>query len=386
MKKTSILLLAAVAMLYSYGLAAQSSSSGDGHRFQDSLYGSTPSFRTKEAKDISKSETAELVRQTKESAIYLLGEKKDTIMIPENFSARIQYDQKVGGTVVTVGENPYDWRWDYSQYWNSWAYSPWRPYGYYDPWYYNPWRYSYHNPWYYGYYDPWYYGGWYDPWYYGGWHAGWYDPWYHYGYYGHCGWYDPYYHHHHHHHHHHGPVHVGSGGHWHNSNNILRGHAEAGRAVASSGGRTSVRTSGGTVRGGMSVGNTVSRAGSTVRRSSGTVSRTSSNTRQTVVSRPSSATRPTAVSRPSSSASGRPSASAPAYRRPSSSQVSRPSGGSTSTPTYRRPSTATTSRPSSSGGSSYSRSSSSNSSYSRGSYSSGSSSYSRGGSSGGYRR
>ena len=112
MKKTCILVLGALAALTSCGMIAQSSSSDSGHMFDDGIYGNTPSFRTKEDKIAAKSETEILVNKTKESPIYLFGDKKDTIMIPENFSAKIQFDQKVGGTVVTVGENPYDWRWD----------------------------------------------------------------------------------------------------------------------------------------------------------------------------------------------------------------------------------------------------------------------------------
>ena len=217
MKKTCILLLGAILALTSCGMIAQSASSDDGSQFQDGIYSSSPSFRTKAEKTAAKSETDNLVAMTKQSPIYLFGDKKDTIMIPENFSAKIQYDQKVGGTVVTVGENPYDWRWDlennygyyygpysigsswywsrhyspywsayYSPYWSSWSYSPWSYYGYYDPW-------GYAGYWD-GFYDPWYYGS-----YWGGYYGsywGWHDPWHHYHH--HCSWYDPYYHHHHH--------------------------------------------------------------------------------------------------------------------------------------------------------------------------------------------
>ena len=178
MKKTCILFLGAIAALTSCGMIAQSASYDNDSRFQDGIYGSSPSFKTNTEKAAAKSETDALVEMTKQSPIYLFGDKKDTIMIPENFSAKIQYDQKVGGTVVTVGENPYDWRWDlennygyyygpysigsswywsrhyspywsvyYSPYWSSWSYSPWSYYGYYDPW---------------GYAGYW--GGFYDPW------------------------------------------------------------------------------------------------------------------------------------------------------------------------------------------------------------------------------
>ena len=228
MKKTSILMILAVMIASSCGTLAQWGTSDSGQKFQDGIYGSSPSFRSREEKLASRSGAEELVSKTKESPIYLFGDRKDTIMIPDNFSARIQYDQKVGGTVVTVGENPFDWRWDlenrygyyygpyslgsswywsrhyspyyspfWGPYWNNWCYSPWRYYSYYDPWYYG------------GFYDPWCFGGFYDPWYYGGYwggyysgYWGWHDPWHHHH---HHGWYDP---------HHHGPSHTGgSAGH-----------------------------------------------------------------------------------------------------------------------------------------------------------------------------
>ena len=110
MKKTSVLLIAAALMLSSCGITARQASSDDGHRFQDGLYSSSPSFRSKEEKETSQKEADDLVSKTKSSQIYLFGDRKDTIAIPQNMSARIQYDQKIGGTVVTVGENPYDWR------------------------------------------------------------------------------------------------------------------------------------------------------------------------------------------------------------------------------------------------------------------------------------
>lgn len=201
MKKSSALLIAAALMLSSCGTIAQMADSDNGQQFQDGIYSNTPAFRTKTEKAESKTETQALVEKTKASPIYLFGEKKDTVMIPRDMSATIRYDQKLGGTVVTVGENPYDWRYDlennYGYYYGPYSIgSSWYWSRHYSPWYswnFAPWRYH-------GWYDPWYYGtnwGWYDPWYYGGYWGGWYDPWY----YPHHGWYDPYWGHHHHHHH-----------------------------------------------------------------------------------------------------------------------------------------------------------------------------------------
>ena len=215
-------MIAAAVILSSCGTAAHQASSDSVQRFQDGIYSNVPDFITKEEKEVRKVETEALVEETRNSQIYLFGDRKDTVMIPENMSAVIKYDQKLGGTTVTVGENPYDWRYDLENnygyyygpysigsswywnryynrwYWNSWSYTPWRFYGWYDPMYT------------YGWYDPWYYGGWYDPWYYGWGHNPWYGYHHHY-----CGWYggwDPYCHHHGHHHGHGG--HEGPGK-WH---------------------------------------------------------------------------------------------------------------------------------------------------------------------------
>ena len=217
MKKSLAFMIAAVLMLSSCGTVAKYASSDSGHQFQDGIYNNTPAFRTKVEKEESKSDTQALIEKTQASPIYLFGDKKDTVMIPKDMSATIRYDQKLGGTVVTVGENPYDWRYDlennYGYYYGPYSIgSSWYWSRHYHPWYsmsFAPWRYH-------GWYDPWYYGsnwGWYDPWYYGGYWGGWYDPWYYGGYWGgwyytgyypHHGWYDPYWGHH----HHHGPGHV----------------------------------------------------------------------------------------------------------------------------------------------------------------------------------
>ena len=206
MKKSTVLLIAAAVMLSSCGTAAQMASSDNGQRFADGIYSNAPSIGTKAEKMEDKAETEALVEKTKASEIYLFGDRKDTVLIPDNMAATIKYDRENRSTVVSVYENPYDWRnglmdpwdfytpysigstWYWSRHWNpwyyngAWAYSTWR----YHSWYYDPW-----------YYDPWYYSGWYDPWYYGGfWGV---SPWYgwypHYaGWYG--GWYDPYWGHH----------------------------------------------------------------------------------------------------------------------------------------------------------------------------------------------
>ena len=314
MKKNSLLMIAAAILMTACGTVAQQAVTSTTSRFEDGIYSSGPSFRSKEEKQETKAETDALVEKTKASAIYLFGEKIDTVMIPENMSASIRYDKTLGSTIVTVGENPYDWHnyidpWAYytpysigsSWYWSR-HYNPW----YTNSWYWNSWAYT---PWHYNrWYDPWYYGygGWYDPWYYGGYYGGWYNPYYGYMYPHYAGWYggwDPYWGYGHHHHVHVGPV---KDNNWHGS----RQSTGADRTFAS---RVSTR-------GGIA---TASRTG----RSASTAS----------VSRAQSERVTTASRTPGRTTASRASA-ATAVR--SNSAVRAESGSATTVRNYRRPSTA----------------------------------------------
>ena len=337
MKKIIILLIGSLFVLSSCGISSRYSSSGGGQMFSDGIYSSAPSFRARGQEAASKSELQALAEQTKASQIYLFGDHKDTVVIPDNMAATIRYDKNIGTSIMVAEFDPYDFtagwyvdRYRWNSYmnlgmWNSIYYSRWH-----DPWYYS----SIHNPWYYsGWYDPWYYGGWYDPWYYGYGYRGWYDPFYGYMHPRYCGWYggwDPHYHHHHHHHPVTPPI---SGSYF--GRDVYRG--------------SRLETSGSRVIAGKPSASSPS-SGSVTRRVS-TTSRSSFGTSRTGSTR---------------EVSGRSTA---AYRRPAGT-TSRASGSSSSS--YSRSSS------SSSNSSSYSRSSSSPS---RSSYSSGS-----GGGGGGYSR
>ena len=293
MKKSSTLLIAVALILSACGTMTQVASTGNGQTYQDGIYSNTPAFRTRASKETAKASTDSLAEATRASMIYLFGEKKDTVMIPDNMSAMIRFDQKLGGTVVTVGENPYDWRYDlennYGYYYgpysigSSWYwsrhYSPWANGSwYYGTGYYSPWRYSWHDPWYYGgyagWYDPWYMG-WYDPWYYGGWYSAW-DPWYRHNYwhnyYYYAGWYggwDPYWGHHH--HHHHGVV-------------VDPHHKDRWHGTRGTTGSDRVFTSNSSLRGGIGSRSTVSR-NATVSADRTTVTRGSSSTGRVTAAR-----------------------------------------------------------------------------------------------------
>ena len=201
MKRTVGLLVSAAAILLSScGTTARYASSDNGQRFQDGIYGTTPSFRTKAEKELGKQAADALIEKTQASEIYLFGDKKDTVIIPDNMAAKIKLNTQEGTSVTVVNvENLYEWDF-YNPY--DIRNSYWYGYGPYYSWTYSPWRYRY-DPWYYGfspfYRDPWYYGhyyyGFYDPFYYDPWY-GFRDPWY----YHHHGWYDPFYHDNHHHH------------------------------------------------------------------------------------------------------------------------------------------------------------------------------------------
>ena len=360
MKKSSVLIIVAAFILSSCGAITQIASSDNGQRFQDGIYSNTPSFRTKAEKAESQSESQALAHKTKESQIYLFGDKKDTVAIPQDMSAMIRYDQKLGGTVVTVGENPYDWRYDlennygyyYGPYsigsswywsrhyspWYSWDFAPWRYHGWYDGWHFGSW----YSPYYYG----GYYGGWYDPWYWGS-HWGWYDPWYspYYNPY-YCGWYggwDPYYH----------GIHFRPpyGGHHlifgnTNGRGVYRGsrHTTSSNTAVVSGSRTPSKDASGTVR------------------KTSTTSRSSFGTSRSAASRSATGRSTTTYRKPTTGSTSRsPESSGSSYNR----GTTRSSSGTT--PSYNRGSGYSTSP-----GSSYNRSSSGGS-YSGGGYSGGSS-------------
>lgn len=200
MKKSTVLMIALAAVLTSCGTFAQLASSGEGQQFSDGIYSNSPDLMSRTEKAERKAETDALISQTKESPIYLFGDKKDTVMIPENYSATIKYDKQLSSTVVTVQENPYDWRnnlnpwsyyytpfniglsWSWGRYWGpSWSIGIYPSYHY-------EWYSPYWAGWYDPYYSPWYWSGWYDPYWYGyhhhycGWYGGW-DP--HWGHHGH---------------------------------------------------------------------------------------------------------------------------------------------------------------------------------------------------------
>ena len=219
MKKIIILITGLMFILSSCGISSKYSSSGSGQRFSDGIYSSSPKFKDKQKELESKAGLQELAEQTKASQIYLFGDRKDTVVIPENMAATIRYDRNTGTNITLVAFDPYDisYGWNPDRYrWNTyWNFGMWSSV-YYDRWY---------DPWYYGsWHDPWYYRGWYDPWHYGYGYRGWYDPFYGYMNPYYCGWYggwDPYYHHHHHHHHHYHPVHPSPG--VHHNREVYRG-------------------------------------------------------------------------------------------------------------------------------------------------------------------
>ena len=395
MKKNSLLMIAAMVLMTACGTMAQQSVTSTSPRFEDGIYSSGPSFRSKVERQESKAETDALVEKTKASRIYLFGEKKDTVMIPDDMSASIWYDKEKKSTVVTVGNNPYDWRnnidpWSYytpysigsSWYWSR-HYDPW----FSSPYYWNSWAYSPHR--YYGWYDPFYIGGWYDPWYYGysGWYGGWYNPYYGYMYPHYCGWYggwDPYRGYYPHHHH---PIYIKDDN-WHGS-----GHSTGADRVFTS--RVSTR---GGVASSSKVGRVTSVTSASRAQTSGsaTVSRTPSRTSASRVS----ASTPSRVSA-SNATTSRPAASGTSsaasrqtYRRPTSTVSGyTPSTSGTSsayrssdTQSYRSSGSSYRSSSSSSSRSSYTPSSTSRSSYSSGSSYSGGTSRSGGSYSGGSSR
>ena len=184
MKKSTLPIFAVTLMLSACGLLNQSGTSESTAMFEDGIYSSAPTFRSKDDKQSSDKTVVDLVERTKSSGIYRSAEQKESVPAPS--VSGYTYDQTNYSPYVpySIGS---------SWYWSR----------HYDPWYYYPGYGGWYNPWYYGYtgwHDPWYYGysglyGWY-----GGWYGGWHDPWHWYMSPYYCGWYggwDPYWHHHH---------------------------------------------------------------------------------------------------------------------------------------------------------------------------------------------
>ena len=196
MKTRTILFISALLALTSCGSAARFASDASRQKYQDGIY-YTSNAKVHQAEEAATSandeETDLLVAKTKNSPIFMKsGEKVDTLFIPENKAARIDFNNTDNTTSVYLYDNGFNtWAayqpW-YATSWYSWnrpfytsiywGANPWYYGGWYSPWHYDPWYYGYSwgwgNPWYYsGWYDPWYW----DPWYYSGWYGGWYGGW-----------------------------------------------------------------------------------------------------------------------------------------------------------------------------------------------------------------
>lgn len=162
MKKRLAVLFSAAVVLASCGTAAQYASSGQ--KFPDGIYCRPEKIITQ---TVSDEEVASLVDRTEETRLFLFGDKKDTLVIPEDKSAIIRLNDG-DGTSVTITADPFT-----EIYYDTWPRTCWRPVTFagtwWDPWYYGR---------YWGYYSPWYQSAWYyDPWYWG-YSSIWWDPWF----------------------------------------------------------------------------------------------------------------------------------------------------------------------------------------------------------------
>ena len=272
MKKSLYLMIPAILAVAGCGSTAALSS---GQKFNDGIYYARQE-KTPAVTGTDDLKVNDLVDRTKKSEIYLFGdEKADTVVIPENKSAVINFNNSSISS-ITITDDPFEQTW-YSNYallpaaaWTfAWSTLWW------DPWYWDPWYYG--VSWY---RNPWYSGIWWDPWYWNPWYR---DPWYHRPYWG----YDPYWHHHHWHHHHtviwdhhyypHRDVYYGSrnstGSFGSRSSTVSRSRSASGSAVSRN--VSGVSRSSTVSRSSVSGLRSVSRSSGTVSRSSGTVSRSS---------------------------------------------------------------------------------------------------------------
>ena len=91
MKKSTLLIFAATFMLSACGLLNQSATSESSARFEDGIYSSAPTFRSKEQKQSSEKDVVDLVEKTKSSNIYRTTEQRE--MLPPPSLEGLTYDQ-----------------------------------------------------------------------------------------------------------------------------------------------------------------------------------------------------------------------------------------------------------------------------------------------------
>ena len=133
MKTRTILFISALLALTSCGSAARFASDASRQKYQDGIY-YTSNAKVHQAEEAATSandeETDLLVAKTKNSPIFMKsGEKVDTLFIPENKAARIDFNNTDNTTSVYLYDNGFD----------TWAA--------YQPWYATSW-YSWNRPFY----------------------------------------------------------------------------------------------------------------------------------------------------------------------------------------------------------------------------------------------
>ena len=197
MKRHIIITLAALAALTSCVTVTRVAQDTPSSRYQDGIYYALSTSNPVTA-EVSDSETQTLINKTRGSQIFLKNDQKvDTLFIPQNMSATLQFNDNNSLSSITLNERPY---WNTFYPYNSVWYNP---YSLRSRIYYRDmvWTFGW-DPFYYRWYDPFYWDIYYSPYYYSSWYYSpfyydyWYSPFY-YGYYPHY-YYDPFYYGHHH--------------------------------------------------------------------------------------------------------------------------------------------------------------------------------------------
>ena len=111
MKTRTILFISALLALTSCGSAAQYASDASRQKYQDGIYYTSKArIQAEEAvESANEEETDLLVAKTKNSPIFMKsGEKVDTLFIPENKAARIDFNNTNNTTSVYLYDNGWD--------------------------------------------------------------------------------------------------------------------------------------------------------------------------------------------------------------------------------------------------------------------------------------
>ena len=129
MKKSTLPIIAVALMFSACGVISQSGTSESGARFEDNIYSSAPTFRSKEDRQTARNTTDDLIERTRSAQTYTQNQETGVTDWTNYIDPWAYY------TPYSIGSSWYWSRHWNPWYWNPWSYTPWRYHGWYDPFY-----------------------------------------------------------------------------------------------------------------------------------------------------------------------------------------------------------------------------------------------------------